>query len=221
MDATPVAEKEGTSGVTRATTSVADNVDELFDVVDDANNPISTATRRRCHEEGLTHRSTHIFLFRSVRTIGTSIPTIEVLLQQRSEDKKIGALLWDVSVAEHLSVGEDYLTASVRGLQEELGLNISPDVLVNIRQPYLSKQVYEEAGVLDNMFTSTYSALYDQYSHGNMRIDEAEVKDVRWWSVEDVVKQSRQDPSLFTRWLLIELDNIDLIELGKRITAEF
>jgi len=206
--------------VSAVTESLADDGDELFDVVDESNKVINQALRRQCHEEGLLHRSTHIFLFRSRRIIGTSIPTIEVLLQQRSKEKKVGGGLWDVSVAEHVSAGENYLDASVRGIQEELSLDVTPDALVTVRQPYLSKQAYEEAGILDYMFTSTFSALYDESSHGRVKIDEAEVQNFDWWPVELVVKKSKADPSAFTRWLLIELSNIDLIELGKRIAAE-
>lgn len=198
----------------------ADQMDEIFDVVDETNTPVSTAARRRCHEEGLLHRSTHVFIFRSRLSIGASAPAIELLLQQRSEKKKVGASLWDVSVAEHLSAEEDYLTASTRGLQEELDLTFPADALVTVRQPYLSKQFYEEAGVLDNMFTSTFSALYDQTVNGRVRFDEAEVQAVEWWPVDRIVKKSKEKPELFTRWLLIELRNIDLVELGKRTAGE-
>lgn len=197
----------------------ADNMEEVFDVVDDTNTPVDTATRAKCHEEGLLHRSTHILLFRSHLSIGATTPAIEVLLQQRSEHKKVGAKLWDVSVAEHLSAGEDYIAASTRGIQEELGLTLAADALVTVRQPYLSRQFYEEARVLDNMFTGTFAALYEEMVHGRVRFDEAEVEAVEWWPVDRVVKKAKERPELFTRWFLIELRNIDLVELGNRMVG--
>ena len=36
--------------------------------------------------------------------------------------KRIGAGLWDLSLAEHLSPGESYRDAAIRGLGEELGI---------------------------------------------------------------------------------------------------
>jgi hypothetical protein len=36
--------------------------------------------------------------------------------------KRIGPNLWDVSLAEHLSIGETFKEAALRGLQEELGI---------------------------------------------------------------------------------------------------
>lgn len=202
-----------------ATELIADQNDEIFDVVDDSNNPISTAARKRCHEEGLLHRSTHIFLFRSHRAMGATQSRLQVLLQRRSEHKKVGAGLWDVSVAEHLSAGEEYVEASVRGLREELGLRVDADALVKVRGPYLSKQFYEDAGVMDNMFTCAFAALYE-VGHGRVVVDEGEVDCVEWWDVETVVRKAKTGSDTFTRWLLIELRAMDLVELAKRIVGE-
>lgn len=199
---------------------VVDQPDEIFDVVDESNTPISTASRQRCHDEGLLHRSTHVFLFRTRREIGNPKPVIEVLLQRRSECKKVGGGLWDVSVAEHLSAGESYRKATVRGMREELGLSVTEEELVKVREVYLSRQYYEEAGVLDHMFTETFGLLYEEGRHGGVTMDEQEVMGVEWWEVERVVRAGREDGTLFTRWLLIELKNVDLVEMGKRISGE-
>lgn len=200
--------------------AVADQMDEEFDVVDENNNPVSRSSRKKCHEEGLLHRSTHVFLFRSRIPVGQLSPITEVLLQKRSEKKKVGPNQWDVSVAEHLSAGENYVEATSRGFKEELGLSIADDCIVRVREPYLSRQFYKEAAVLDNMFTSTFAALYDERLHGPVRIDEVEVQLVEWWPIERVVSKGKQESEEFTRWLLIELRNIDMIELGKNITGE-
>ena len=65
-------------------------------------------------------------------------------------------------------------------------------------------------------FTNTYEALYEETVHGRVRFDKAELEGVKWWSVDRLVKRSEEKPEFFTRWLLIELDSIDLVELGKR-----
>lgn len=209
-----------TSSPSAAPTPAADQQDEVLDVVDETNTPISTAPRKQCHEEGLLHRSTHIFLFRSHLVIGRSSPQIQVLLQQRSEQKKLGPGLWDVTVAEHVSAGESYREASVRGMREEIGLSVGEGMLVEVRKPYLSKQFYEEVGVLDHMFTSTFAVLYEQREMGTMAVDEVEVERVEWWDVRRVVRDARERPEKFTRWLSIELQSFDLEELGRRMAGE-
>lgn len=201
--------------------SDVDYADEEFDVVDSENRCIGRATRKRCHEEGLLHRSTYVFLFRARQTIGRLRAEVEVLLQKRSEKKRVGGGLWDVSAAEHVSAGENYVQATARGLYEELGIRINQDQdLVQIRQAYLSKQYYKEAGVLDNMFTCTFAMVYDERTHGALRIDGAEVESVEWWPVSTLVKKSKSSKDMFTRWLLIELDNLNLVEVGKMMMGE-
>lgn len=202
-------------------TSGVDCADEEFDIVDSENRCIGRATRRRCHEEGLLHRSTHVFLFRARQTIGRLRAEVEVLLQKRSEKKKVGGGLWDVSTAEHVSAGENYVQATARGLYEELGIHINEDHdLVQIRQAYLSKQYYKEAGVLDNLFTCLFAMIYDEETHGALRVDGAEVECVEWWPVSTLVKKSKSNKDMFTRWLLIELDNLNLVEVGKMMMGE-
>lgn len=200
--------------------ATVDPLDEVFDVVDDSNTPVSTASRQQCHDEGLLHRSTHVFLFRMRLEIGNPKPVIEVLLQRRSERKKVGGGLWDVSVAEHLSAGESYQRAAVRGMREELGLTVKEEELVRVREVYLSRQFYEEAGVLDHMFTETFGLLYEEGRHGEVVVDGEEVTEVEWWRVERVVRGRREAEGRFTRWLLIELKDVDLTEMGRRITGE-
>lgn len=197
-----------------------DNNDEEFDVVDENNVPIGKATRQKCHEEGLLHRSTHIFLFRTNKPIGAAVSRVEVLLQKRSEKKMVGAGLWDVSVAEHLSAGETYQEATIRGAREELELDIAADDMVQIREAYLSRQFYKDAGVLDHMFTCTFAMLYGAEIHGNVVVDGEEVETVEWWPVAQLVKSAKAEPHLFTRWLLIELDKLNIIEVSKMVAGE-
>lgn len=198
----------------------ADYGGELFDIVDKDDNVTGTATRKKCHEEGLLHRSTHVFLFRLHQAIGRRRPQVEVLMQKRSSKKTVGPGLWDVSVAEHLSVGESYVTATVRGCKEELGLNVDADELVQIRQSYVSRQFYKDVGILDHMFTQTFAALYEEEKHGKVVVDEEEVEGVEWWDVRDLaIRGKKGTEEEFTRWLLIELKNLDVPEVGNMITG--
>lgn len=203
---------------TAQTAVVADADDEIFDLVDECNTVIGKCARGDAHSAGLLHRSAHAILFRTFRQIGSATPTVEVLLQRRSLCKKVGPGLWDISAAEHVSAGEGFLDAAVRGLREELGVSVARDAVASVRGPYLSRQDYPEVGIREHMFTNLFTIMYDE-GCGDIVPDEAEVEEVRWWPAHEVVRLAKNKPELFTRWLLIELDNIDLVVLGERTSA--
>lgn len=89
--------------------------DEIFDVVDDRDEPIGRATRREVHARGLLHRAVHVLVFDAAGRI---------FLQKRSMKKDLCPGLWDSSCSGHLDAGEDYDAAAVRELGEELGWQV-------------------------------------------------------------------------------------------------
>jgi 16S rRNA (adenine1518-N6/adenine1519-N6)-dimethyltransferase len=87
--------------------------EEVFDVVDEADEVTGQATRDEVHRQKLLHRAVHVFV---VNRHG------ELLLQKRSRFKDMHPGVWDSSVAGHLDVGEDYAAAARRELEEEMGI---------------------------------------------------------------------------------------------------
>ncbi|GAA5482473.1 16S rRNA (adenine(1518)-N(6)/adenine(1519)-N(6))-dimethyltransferase RsmA [Haloferula sargassicola] len=87
--------------------------DEVFDVVDEADEVVGQATRREVHDKDLMHRAVHIF---AINGRG------ELLLQRRSLLKDRHPGVWDSSAAGHLDSGEDYPSAAVREMEEEMGI---------------------------------------------------------------------------------------------------
>lgn len=81
-------------------------VEELIDVLDE--NGIKTgkiATRKEVHQKGLWHRCIVVAIINEKN---------EILLQQRSANKEKNADMWDISVAGHISTGQDSLMAATR-----------------------------------------------------------------------------------------------------------
>ena len=97
------------------------NLDELFDVVDERDRVVGQATRREVHAHGLRHRAVHLLV---VNGAG------RVFLQKRSRQKDIFPGAWDSSAAGHVGAGEDYDGTAVRELAEELGWKL-PEQTVN------------------------------------------------------------------------------------------
>jgi len=98
--------------------------EEVFDVVDEADEVTGQATRSEVHAKKLLHRAVHVFV---VNRHG------DLLLQKRSRFKDMHPGVWDSSVSGHLDAGEDYTTAAVRELEEEMGITgVSPDEIGRI-----------------------------------------------------------------------------------------
>ena len=96
---------------------------EIFDVVDEEDRVIDRASRGEVHARGLPHRATHIFVLNARG---------EIFLQCRSLGKDQAPGCWGSSAAGHLDSGEDYRSAALRELREELGLT---DVTDNDLEP--------------------------------------------------------------------------------------
>ena len=90
--------------------------EEWFDVVNDRDEAIGRATRREVHATGRWHRAVHVIVFDAAG---------RVFLQKRSMLKDLSPGLWDSSCSGHVDAGEDYDTAAVRELGEEIGVDVS------------------------------------------------------------------------------------------------
>jgi isopentenyldiphosphate isomerase len=86
--------------------------DEFFDVVNERDEPVARAARREVHARGLRHRAVHVLVDDGAGRI---------FLQKRSMRKDTSPGRWDSSSSGHVDAGEDYDTAAVRELGEELG----------------------------------------------------------------------------------------------------
>ncbi len=87
---------------------------ELIDVLDE--NGVLTGEvlpRSEIHKKGLWHRAIVVAIVNEKN---------EILLQQRSEKKEKNAGMWDISVAGHISAGQDSLSAAAREINEEVSV---------------------------------------------------------------------------------------------------
>ena len=96
-------------------------MDELVDILDGQGKPTGqSCLKSEAHQKGLLHPTVHVWLYTKDG---------RVLIQQRGKDKDTHPLLWDVSVAGHVSSGEKITTAAQREVLEEVGLPVSEEDL--------------------------------------------------------------------------------------------
>lgn len=113
-------------------------MNELLEIFDDAQQRVGLVARNVVHKLGMWHRTANIFLFRSDGRL---------VVQRRHKSKDVWPDAWDLSVAEHLRPGEEYLAGAERGLLEELGVeNIHLEPITGVIR---SSLVIVELGIND------------------------------------------------------------------------
>lgn len=142
---------------------------EFFDVVNAADEVIDRRPRAEVHRRGLLHRAVHVLVFN---------PYGQVFLQKRARTKDRQPGLWDSSASGHVDAGEDYDTAAVRELREELGIVIAtpPDRLFKL----------PACAETDNEFVWVYRCEYD----GPITPNPHEIESGEWF-----------EPAVVTSWI--------------------
>ncbi len=88
-------------------------MEEMVDIVDEEDAIIGKALRSEVIVKHLIHRTAYVIIQDYFKRL---------LIQKRSESKKIFPGFWDLGISETLLSGESYETAAIRGLEEELGI---------------------------------------------------------------------------------------------------
>ncbi|MCC5877864.1 MAG: NUDIX domain-containing protein [Candidatus Sumerlaeia bacterium] len=145
--------------------------DDLLPVVDEKDQLVGEAPRRRVHMEKLRHRAVHV-----VVEDGHG----KVLLQLRSRGKDSFPLWWDISVGGHVDSGEDYLTAARREIGEELG--ISGELREVARRDAAPDSGWE------------FVRIYTCQSTGPFAPPPDEIEDTRWVDAAELMANGHSSP---------------------------
>lgn len=148
-----------------ANVKAGQNPEELFDVVDERDAVIGRATRREVHARNLLHRAIHVLVFD---------PHGRIFLQKRSMAKDSAPGAWCSSCSGHLDAGEDYDTATVRELREEIGVSVSEPP-----QRWLRLRACAETGW-------EFVWIYRLVHEGPFTLDPAEIERGEWFSTSEV-----------------------------------
>jgi isopentenyl-diphosphate delta-isomerase len=155
--------------------------DELFDVVNEQDTVIGQVLRSTVHQRGLWHRGVHVLLF--TREEG------KLLVQQRSKDRVHAPLALDCSVSEHVKAGEDYYSAAIRGLQEEMGVEeIDIHPLVKFKMNY---------GLNDNEISKLYRGVIDP---ADVTFDPVEVERIDYYELAKLQNLMESGDVKFSYW---------------------
>ena len=144
--------------------------DEMFDVCDADDRVIGQARRADVHAQNLLHRAVHVWVLRSDGRL---------VAQRRSASKDQYPKSLTSSASGHLDSGEDYLSAAVRELGEELGLS-GVELRFAVKLPASPDTAYE------------HTVLYTVQTDAPLIPDPGEVAGLEVFSKDELVQELGQ-----------------------------
>jgi len=148
--------------------------DELFDIVDEDDKVVGTATRKDVHARGLMHRSVLFFLLdRKGR----------IFVSQRTATKEFFPEYWSIVFGGHLHAGETYEQAIARESEEELGLRLKPLFVADYKLRFGGK---------DNENSKVYALVTDR----EPKLEASELKQGSFMTLSEAKKKMKEEKFL-------------------------
>lgn len=155
---------------------------ELIDVLDE--NGVKTGDilpRDEIHKRGLWHRSIVVAIINDKN---------EILLQQRSNNKEKNAGMWDISVAGHISTGQDALSAAAREINEEVSVSLGYNIDIKSFRYMFSYRTQAKYGddFIENQFYDFFILRKENLSTEDIKMQESEVQAIKFVSVNELME---------------------------------
>lgn len=152
-------------------------MDELIDILNAEGKPSGkTCMKTFAHKNGTLHASVHIWIFDDKQNI---------LIQQRASNKDVFPNLWDISVAGHISAGEQPLTSAIREIEEEIGITVSENQLLFIDT--FRKKIKHSEKLIDNELHYVYVCNLN-FKLEDLKIQKEEVALVKAIPINTLIK---------------------------------
>lgn len=148
---------------------------------------IGIIEKLEAHKKGILHRAVSVFLFNSQK---------EMLLQQRSAIKYHSPLLWTNACCSHPKPKESYQNAAERRIFEELGIYTS----LEVKFCFIYK-INVGNNLVEHELDYVFIGVYNDFIPFNIK----EVIKTRWISNENLYRQIKEKPQIFTEWFKIIL----------------
>ena len=162
-------------------------MEEQVVLVSEKDEILGVMDKMQAHENGILHRAFSVFLFNDKG---------EMLLQKRAAGKYHSPNQWTNAVCSHPRLDETYLEAAERRLKEELGIEMP----LTYRFNFLYK-----ADVGQNLWEHELDHVFTGYFEGAFNLNQDEVSEVRYISIDDIDKEMSANPENFTEWFKIIL----------------
>ncbi len=155
-------------------------------LVNENDQPLGTAEKLAAHRNGLCHRAFSVFIFRKQ-------PDVEVLIQQRAQDKYHSPGLWTNTCCSHPRPHETIVEAATRRLHEEMGIETELKSVGSFH--YIA---HFENGLIENEMDHV---LIGSLNNPHFQVNSEEVQNYRWVNLLALNEEITQYPMKFTPWL--------------------
>ncbi len=160
-------------------------MEEKVILVDEKDNQIGLMEKIEAHEKALLHRAFSVFVLNNKN---------ELMLQRRALHKYHSPGLWTNTCCSHQREGETTLNAAIRRLQEEMGFVTD----VEEKFSFIYKAEFDN-GLTEHEFDHVLVGKYE----AEPLINKDEVAEWKWMDVNDVEKDIKDNPTLYTPWFKI------------------
>ena len=153
---------------------------EYLDIVDENGIPTGeTIERAIAHQTGIRHRTTHVWIVRKREN------RIQILLQKRSKNKDSFPGCYDISSAGHIPAGDEFAESGLRELEEELGLVIQKDELIDcgLHRVFVENRFH---GIYykDNQISKVF-LLWKDIEVEDLKLQTEEIESAMWMDFEE------------------------------------
>lgn len=169
--------------------------EEIFDVVNEHDEVVDQLPRAVVHQNKRLHRAVHIFVFNRAG---------QLYIQKRAPTKDQLPNCWTSSCSGHVDAGEDYDSAAIREIREELDIHLvsAADLNFLYKHDACKRTGWE--------FVHVYKLRWD----GPITFDPVEVSEGQWIepaALESWIERNRHDFAPSFRLLWSELRQRKLI----------
>ena len=160
---------------------------QLLEVVDAQGNVVGWETRLKIHAQGLLHREVYVWFYTRQG---------EVIFQHRSPTKDTYPNLLDATVGGHVALGEDYLAAALREMEEETGVQVQGADLRYLWTFHHKSPNPSHAGLVNNALRAVYVYCY-RGNIADLRIEERAAVGFEVWPLEKLFHLNKEEQQRF------------------------
>jgi len=159
--------------------------------VDERDNIIGFESKEKCHnKDGILHRAFSVFIFNNKK---------QLLIQQRSEFKRLWPLYWSNTCCSHPKTNEGCKEAAERRLKEEIEISCELRYLYKFKY----KAKYKDIGS-ENEICSVFIGK----SNESITQNPEEISDDKWIDVSELEKDISLNPEKYTPWFKMEIKEL-------------
>lgn len=163
-------------------------MEEKVILVNENDEQIGLMEKIEAHKKALLHRAFSVFVYNNEG---------EIMLQQRALSKYHSPGLWTNTCCSHQKEGESNIEAGKRRLMEEMGFTTDLEETIS----FIYKAPFDN-GLSEHEYDYILIGKYDDEPN----INPDEVAAWKWMSLEDIQKDLKENPEIYTAWFKIIFD---------------